>query len=122
MPRTKAFHVEVEIDIKPGSDPNCFNSNGNGVIPVAILSTDTFDATTIDPTAVYLDGQTVRVVGKGKIQASQEDVNKDGRMDLIVQIEDADGTYTEGTTVATLTAKTVGGVSILGTDTVCITQ
>jgi hypothetical protein len=28
---------EVGIDIKPGSDPNCFNINGHGVIPVAIL-------------------------------------------------------------------------------------
>ena len=35
--------VAVEIDIKPGSNPNCFNLNGNGVIPVAVLGSDTFD-------------------------------------------------------------------------------
>ena len=41
--------LPVRIDIKPGSDPNCFNNNGHGVIPVAILTTDTFDAASVDP-------------------------------------------------------------------------
>lgn len=112
----------VLIDIKPGSDPNCFNNNDRGVIPVVILSNVDFDATTIDPTTVSLDGQAVRIVGNGKIQASQEDANRDGRMDLVVQIEDIDGIYTKGTTIATLTAKTAEGVSIQGTDSICITQ
>ena len=35
--------LQVAIDIKPGSDPNCFNNNGNGVIPVAILGSASFD-------------------------------------------------------------------------------
>ena len=33
----------VGIDIKPGSFPNSINLKGKGVIPVAILSTTTFD-------------------------------------------------------------------------------
>ena len=37
-----SFPTDVEIDIKPGSDPNCFNNNGHGVIPVAILSSNNF--------------------------------------------------------------------------------
>jgi len=36
--------IEVEIDIKPGSDPNSINPNSNGVIPVAILGSAIFDA------------------------------------------------------------------------------
>ena len=40
--------VQVDIDIKPGSDPNCFNVNGNGVIPVAILGSANFDVTRVD--------------------------------------------------------------------------
>ena len=40
--------IAVQIDIKPGSDPNCFNLNGNGVIPVAILGSADFDATEVD--------------------------------------------------------------------------
>lgn len=37
--------IEVAIDIKPGSDPNSIDSQDEkGVIPVAILSNDTFNA------------------------------------------------------------------------------
>lgn len=32
--------IEVTIDIKPRSYPNCFNVNGKEVIPVAILGSD----------------------------------------------------------------------------------
>ena len=40
--------VVVEIDVKPGSDPNCFNINGHGVIPVAILGDSNLDVADID--------------------------------------------------------------------------
>ena len=40
---------KVTIDIKPGSDPNSINLGSAGVIPVAILSSEAFDATTVDP-------------------------------------------------------------------------
>jgi hypothetical protein len=113
--------MSVWIDIKPGSDPNCINNNGHGVIPVAILSSTDFDATQVDPLTVMLDGQAVRIVGKkGKLQAHIEDANGDGLDDLVMQIEDEDGTYQEGDTMATLTGETFDGTSILGTDTICI--
>ena len=73
--------VQVEIDIKPGSDPNCFNNNGNGVIPVAILTTsgadgDAFDfgAATVDPFTLALDGAGVRVNGKKSIEVSRGNI------------------------------------------------
>lgn len=110
----------VEIDIKPGSDPNCFNNNGHGVIPVAILTTDTFDAATVDPFSVSLDGAVARVKGKSGNAGSLEDVDNDGDLDLVVQIEDMDGTYQEGDTIATLTAETIDGFQVQGTDAICI--
>ncbi len=36
--------IPVTIDIKPGSDPNSINPKSKGKIPVAILSTQDFDA------------------------------------------------------------------------------
>ncbi len=42
----------VTIDIKPGSYPNSINLKKGGVIPVAILTTDVFDATTVDADTV----------------------------------------------------------------------
>jgi hypothetical protein len=47
-----AGKCNFEIDIKPGSFPNSINPRSKGVIPVAILTTDTFDATTVDPLSV----------------------------------------------------------------------
>jgi parallel beta-helix repeat protein len=122
LPEDESFtFIKVSIDIKPGSYPNCFNNNGHGVIPVAILSSDTFDATQVDPITVKLDSQEVRIVGrKGNLQAHIEDVNNDGLDDLMLQIEDVDETYQEGDTIATLTGETFDDSSIFGTDSICI--
>jgi len=110
----------IGIDIKPGSDPNCFNNNGHGVIPVALLSDTLFDATLVDPTTVQLDGQGVRVVGRGNLQAHIADLNGDGLNDLMVQIEDVDGTYQTGDTLATLSGETDSGLRFYGEDSICI--
>ena len=39
-----SFIIPVDIDIKPGSDPNSINTKSKGTIPVAILSGSGFDA------------------------------------------------------------------------------
>jgi hypothetical protein len=110
----------VDVDIKPGSYPNCFNSNDHGAIPVAILSSNVFDATQVDPSKINMDGQGVRIVGRGTTQAHIEDVNGDGFNDLMLQIEDVDGTYVAGDTVAEITGETFDGYPIMGTDSICI--
>ena len=48
--------IEVEIDIKPGSFPSSINLRKKGVTPVAIHTTQDFDATTVDPETVKLNG------------------------------------------------------------------
>lgn len=78
----------LTIDIKPGSYPNSINLDSHGVIPVAILSTADFDATTLKPENIFLAGSGVRVRGKrNKYLASEEDVNDDGLLDLVVKVE-----------------------------------
>lgn len=109
---------EVEIDIKPGSDPNCINPDGNGVIPVAILTTDTFDAATVDPFSVTLEGSGVRVKGKSGNAGSLEDVDGDGDFDLVLQI--MDDSLLAGKTTAILEGRTVDGLPITGSDSICI--
>jgi len=80
--------ADVVIDIKPGSDPNSINLGSKGVIPVAILSSDIFDATQVDPDTVSLAGAGVAVRGKSnKSLAHHEFVNGDGLLDLVVQVE-----------------------------------
>ncbi len=43
---------EIEIDIKPGSDLNPINPMSRGVIPIAILGSDTFDVADVDVTTL----------------------------------------------------------------------
>jgi hypothetical protein len=59
--------IEVSVDIKPGSCPNPLNVKSSGVLPIAILGTDDYDITTIDPTSI-------RLAGVEPIRSSYEDV------------------------------------------------
>ena len=113
--------IEIEIDIKPGSDPNPINPGSNGLIPVAILTTDDFDAADVEPNTVTLAGVEVAVRGKAeKLMARLEDVDGDGDDDLLLQIEtQSEGALWASGTV-TLTGKTYDGDDIKGTDEVII--
>ncbi len=114
-------YIEVDIDIMPRSDLNPINLSSAGVIPVAILSSDTFDATTVDPETVSLAGAGVKMAGKGGRYLSQErDVNKDGLMDLVCEVITEEFLIEPGQSVALLEAETYDGLSIRGVDTVWI--
>lgn len=115
--------LSVTIDIKPGSYPNSINLSSAGVIPVAIFSTSTFDARTIDPDTLFLAGASVGMMGKsGKLLCNVQDVNGDGLPDLVCQFETAQLLLQPGDTVAVLVGKTLSGVAIRGQDTVRIVQ
>jgi hypothetical protein len=47
--------IPVAFDIKPQSCPNPINTKDKGVLPVAILGSETFDVTQIDPTSIRLE-------------------------------------------------------------------
>jgi len=62
-----ALSIEVLLDIKPGSCPNPVNVKSKGVLPVAILGTEEFDVSVIDPASIFLNGVPA-------IRSSYEDV------------------------------------------------
>jgi hypothetical protein len=112
--------TKVQIDIKPGNEDNIINLGSNGVIPVAILSSADFDATTVDPTTIELSGAEVAVRGKGTLTI-EKDVNGDGLIDLEVKVETENldpGIEQDGS--ATLTGETYDGVEITGSDDITI--
>lgn len=100
--------VVTDIDIKPGSGSVC-----NGVIPVAILGSDTLDVTQIDQTTLSFEGKGVRERGNGALSCNIMDTNSDGYYDLVCRYED---TITEGT----LTGELLDGTLIEGSDTFCL--
>ena len=57
----------IAVDIKPASCPNPLNVKSKGVLPVAILGSESFDVTTIDATSI-------RLKGVGPVRHSFEDV------------------------------------------------
>jgi hypothetical protein len=57
----------VTLDIKPASCPNPFNTKSKGLLPLAVLGTEIFDVSMIDPTSVRLNGV-------APIRSSLEDV------------------------------------------------
>jgi len=138
----------VAIDIKPGSDPNSINLKSKGVIPVAILTTVDFDATTVDPGLVkfgpsngsVLNGSVLVAGGPGTSGplASAElycpdalgeatethgvghvkDVDGDGDADVVYHFPTQDSGIACGDTAATLTGETFGGQPITGSDSI----
>lgn len=111
----------IDIDMKPGSDPNSVNcSNEAGVIPVAILTTDTFDATAVDHATVSFEGATETHVHKktGEPQRHEEDVDGDGDIDLVLHFRLGETSLTCEATEGTLTGETFDGQAIQGHDTI----
>jgi hypothetical protein len=109
----------VQIDIKPGSYPNCFNINGNGVIPVAILGSATFDVTEINTSSLSFAGLKVRVRANGPL-CSTKDSNGDGFLDLVCQFEDDPANWAPGNGTATLTGTLNDNAPFEGTDSICV--
>jgi dipeptidyl aminopeptidase/acylaminoacyl peptidase len=107
--------MSVAIDIKPGSFPNSINPKSKGNIPVAILTTEDFDATTVDPLSVEFGpyGAT-ESHGRGHI----EDVDGDGDDDLVLHFRTQDTGIQCGDTSASLTGETFGGQMIEGSDSI----
>ncbi len=78
--------LPVYIDIKPGTDPNDICLSKQGLLPVAILSTDNFDATQIEPSSLELGGVDVSERGSKKAPKtaySIKDVDGDGDLDMM---------------------------------------
>jgi hypothetical protein len=112
--------INVSIDIKPGALPNSINLGANGVVPVAILTTPEFDASTVDGLSLSLSGASVKLRGKSQEVGALEDVDGDGDLDLVVQFYINELELTAGATEAVLTGNTKSGAEIMGKDSVRI--
>jgi hypothetical protein len=101
----------VSIDIKPRSYPNSINLGDLGVIPVAILTTNSFNAATVDP-------GTVVFAGAEPEHYALSDVDRDKDADLILHFNTQETDILPGNDSACLTGETYDGVPIMGCDSV----
>ena len=107
--------MTVAVDIKPGSDTNPINPRSNGKVPVAILTTDTFDATTVDAGTVRLGPTGAEAF---PVRVAIEDVNHDGLSDLLLHFNTQDTGIECGATSLSLTGQTFSGQGIRGADSI----
>ena len=107
--------LPVTIDVKPDSFPNSVNPKSKGVIPVAVLTTDDFDATTIDPLSVKFG---TNEAGEVHDVGHEEDVDGDGDIDLLLHFSTQATGIACGDTSVTLTGETFDGQTIQGTDSI----
>ena len=109
------FPPVVKIDIEPGIFPNRINPKSKRPIKVAILTTDAFDATTVDPLSIKF-GPKEAMVGQG--QSHLEDVDRDGALDLVLFFPTQDTGITCGALSAALTGQTFDSQVIMGSDSI----
>jgi streptogramin lyase len=130
--------IAVDVDIKPTSCPNPLNLHSRGVLPVAILGSEEFDASDIDAASVSL-------AGVGAVRSNLEDVTgpvadgnecacttagPDGNTDLTLKFRAPEiavallndlGELTEGEQlVLTLAGTLMDGTPIEGSDCVVL--
>ena len=103
--------LTISIDIKPGSNKNPVNPKSKGKLKVAIITTDEFDASTVDADSVLFGP------GEAKpVWYRLDDVDHDGDLDLALKFNIKETGIACGDTEATLIGETFDGVQITGTD------
>jgi len=112
----------VDIDVKPGSDPNSVNVNTRGVLPVAILGGPDLDVEEIDISSVAgvttsVDFAIADLWVALPLRCSVGDVNDDGILDLNCKFSKNElmlDCWTSGLIVSGL----LDGTPFIGSDTI----
>jgi len=124
--------MRVEMDIKPGGFPNTWNCKDvSDLIPVAVLGSDVFNATTIDVNSVHFGktGSEAQEAHKTKtgqlVRHEPKDVNNDGLLDMIFHFRFGDTGFSctdiplgqKSVTLIAILTGTAGGKAISDADT-----
>ena len=106
--------LALQIAIKPGGNPNSINLKSRGLVPVAVLTTETFQK------ASAIDLESIEFAEAKAVRWCFRDVDRDGDDDVLFLFKTQELNLDEESTEATLTGRLMDGTEIVGTDQVRI--
>jgi len=117
--------VAVSIDVTPGDRVNKINLSSKGLLPVAVLSTQDFDALRFTPEMAHLNDATAPMdcSGAEAVRWNYSDVNGDRLPDLVFFFRVQDLSLAANTTAVTLMGHGSYDtlmIHIMGTDAVIV--
>jgi hypothetical protein len=111
--------MPVQIDIKPGDATNPINLKSKGTVPVAILSSPSFNApATVDANSLTF-GSSGAAHSLVRCNGNGEDVNGDRLPDLVCHF-DSPSSFQPGDAAGTLKGRLKNGTAIKGVDSILI--
>jgi hypothetical protein len=105
----------VAIDVLPGSDDNPINRGSHGLLPIVVFGSAIVDVGSVNP-------ETIVAAGAPAVRVQTEDVNGDGRPDLVVHAVTAALQLEPDADRLTLEARTTDGLRVIGSDRVRIVR
>jgi len=108
--------IDVEIDIRPGDPENSIPTSKPLRLPVSVLGSETFDATSIDAATLQFgpDRAAPEIMPAPRLR----DVNADGYLDFVSFFRGDAAGIAAGDTEACLLGDSVAGERLLGCDTI----
>ncbi len=116
-----ADSIQVGVDVIPGPQKKVKLSVA--IVPVAIITTSTFDATQVDPLSVCFgdaEEPSQRDCTPRGNRGQALDVDRDGDLDFVLRYEIAQTGIDMGDTQACLTGNLTGGQAIEGCGTIVV--
>jgi len=116
--------IPVGLDIKARSYPNIVNTKAKGLMPVAILGSNTFDVRTINITKLFFGPALTRpahdLTSPHTYKDHLQDVNGDGFIDLVVHFDQTSTGLKTADTQACLSGETLDAIPIKGCDSITV--